>query len=494
MFLKNKKGFTLLELIITMLILSLVTLTGVQLMKMFAKAGAITMESHNIQNTARVTASTVKTSIMNASSIFLLNDTAFFPENHTEGWSYIGIERVGNCDEIVHYEYDSETKLHNRMVLGKGNENSYIELVFNKSPQSERKVNVNFTSYKNNQKEVLIDTSFESLNAYTVVDWASGNGASAFAYRKEEFLSDSNIKYAENLLLGFALDISGSMEMDFDTDKYIDNRWNDRSYHLRNAVTKLMKPFENHPNVWATGTAYFSTVLKEKVFTKPYQFVGSDLLHLKHLFSPEDYALGNQNYTHFLSPTGSTNSGDGLRILYYQMLDHEDKLPKTAGEKYNKIIILITDGVNNCETVISGVSNYPYPFYFNRGFANEQANNNGMVNYSGLSSKAKILTISGEERTDSKGQRINTSDEYIYQLSRIIADSGDIEDAYFISLITEVPSLNKLGTIFGYGHAGSEEHGKHVFNAKNAKELDFVVDTIIEDITVSFEYILGPKR
>ena len=107
---KNLKGVTLIEILIGLSILGFLFLASNRMMGLFVKAGKHTSNEFIAQSTARASASTVKTSVRNANLIFLLDDSAFLPENRTEDWNYIGIEKVDDCDEVVHYVYDAATK------------------------------------------------------------------------------------------------------------------------------------------------------------------------------------------------------------------------------------------------------------------------------------------------------------------------------------------------------------------------------------------------
>jgi len=504
---KKLRGVTFVELIIAMLILSFMGFAGAQMIDMFAKAGNSNANNYDIQNTTRVVASTIKTAINNASSIFLLNESAFLPKNRTDGWNYIGVESIGNYDEIVQYIYNGTTKTHDRKLLGRGLNRSRIGFMFNKLSDSNGRVEVIIVFHnENNRKEILLDTSFESLNASTVVDWSSGNGSSAFAYRNEAL--ELNTDTAENLLIGFALDVSSSMKEPFGTDKDIRNQ---RTYHLRNAITKILNPFMNNPNVWVTAVAYEQSV-KTKTDENGRVLLPSnggmyfhgahnlydDKLYLKNLFDPEEY-VKNETKDHFLKPYGTTNSGDGLRCIYYQMLSHtEDLASRVPSVKINNnVLILITDGENNFHTIKKNFGGELDEFYFNKGFENEAVTNDGLVNYTlDKSFWIKSSHYNGYYNNYPAGPMKveKPHDEYMYRMGKLIKDSGRIDDAYFVALAEDVLSLNTLGTIFGYGTVGSAEHSKHVFSAKNVQELDIVVATLIEEITMSFENIIGPKR
>jgi len=488
---ENKKGVTLMEIVIAMVILGFLMVAANRMMGIFVGASNISSKNYDLQSTARISASTVKTSINNASSIFLLNDVAFLPENRTDGWNYIGVERVGNYDEIVQYVYNGTT--HERRMLGRSEEGTSITMSFSKTGNDAKKVATTFTAYdKNGQKEVLFDTSFESLNASTVVDWAAGSGSSAFAYRTEAFEVAGGGSRSENLMIGFALDVSGSMTSSFGTNS---GKRAHRTYHLRNAITNILNPFLDNPNVWITSVSYDQSVRNGKIFNRPYQLVGDDKDRMIELFDPERYANNNDGpMGHLIMPTGGvTNSGDGLRCVYYKLLDDSDALASGTPSitVNNKVIILVTDGANNYHTIKRSSAGASLDeFYFNRGYEHETANNNGDVFYPVGAGSDMIRSSSGAV-VPSVSQPY---DEYMYQVGKMIKDSGKIKDTYLVALATNVVSLRKLGTVLGYGEPGSEEHSKHVLSALTVSDIDAVVSTIVDGITMTFEHILGPKR
>jgi len=474
---ENKKGVTLMEIVIAMVILGFLMVAANQMMGIFVGASNINSKNYDLQSTARISASTVKTSINNATSIFLLNDAAFLPVNRTDGWNYIGVERVGNYDEIVQYVYNGTT--HERRMLGKGEEGTSIAMSFSKVENDAKKISVTFTVRdEDGHREVLLDTSFESLNASSIVDWATGNGSSAFAYRTEGFdVSNGTTVVHDPALIGFTLDRSGSMNGTMAGPR-TSNLSLRRTYFLRQALYDFVTRFQNTPEVYITSNAYDHRVQAAHV-KSPKLLSGSDLAELLNMFSPDNYTgAGGASYTpgyvDFLNAdsNGATNGGEGLRILYHQMNGNLPTSIYTAPpgvSDMRKMYIVVTDGLNNCVSTENSASG---PLYFGPQF--------GYTGNIVINQYADSNPISGN-----------------YMLSvvaHVRANEDSSTDYFAIAIGDEQAFFPSLGAAFGHGVPGSEAYETHMFTAQTADQLEAAFTSIMNTVSMQIELLRGPKR
>jgi len=473
---KNLKGVTLIEILIGLSILGFLFLASNRMMGLFVKAGKHTSNEFIAQNTARASASTVKTSVRNANLIFLLDDSAFLPENHTEDWNYIGIEKVDDCDEVLHYVYNAATKKHERVVVGKSPGSANINLTFNRPDTKKQKIDVKYTSYnRDNQKEeILFDTSFESLNAKTIVDW-SGGDAKSLAYRLDDIAVSRETK--ASTLIGFTIDKSASVRDAYTTD----NITSTRIYWMKKYVYDFINKFAHSPGVYVTANSFTWSVAPKDV-KYPRELVGSDLNELRAIFDPDDF---NDD---FLKAGGGASGGDGLRILYHQMNGNiNPELNPDGVLDLKKIYIMIMHGDNTYHTSRGGGTYYGEEFH------------DGTTIYKvGSASPPGVAVTNSSNPSSNSYPQANI---YMAGVARYVVQNQRDADFYVVSVGEPWPAnvanhnrlLREIGGAFGFTQ-GTEEWDKHMFTAHNAYELELSFESVVDSVSVELAELQGPKR
>jgi len=513
---KNAKGLTLVEILIAMMLLSFVVVVGNRVIMMFARSGAQNINDYNIQNAARVSASTMKTSINNASTLFLLTESAFKPDKLTSTWHYVGVERVGNFDEVVHYIYNEARGEHDRIVLGKTGDGERIDLKLKKLETGDRKVVVTFSIIdKNGRKSVLIDTTFETMNTFNFVDWTSGAGARAYAYRTSvnEIIGERGI-VTKDALIGFTIDRSGSMrwgmEDNTDTDRAIKEHrpiHERRTYILREAITKFIVSMSDNEKTYIVANSFANNASRR--VRRP-RSVDTELRELLQMFDPALYnpaqdRLDNSDY--FLRPEGDTNAGDGLRILYHQMRPGYEKYSAAQDEIYydpfgvdmdnmKKIYILVSDGDNNMVTLrgnrgklddYSMLHTGPEAALSTINSLSANVANNGeyyepqwaSVVYS-IGAECPIQMVHGNN--------------YAYMMAKYVKDNEPPDTTFYAIALDDVEFFGELAEVWGYGKPGTAEYAKHIFKARDVDALDAAFKSVAESIKMDLSYFHGPER
>jgi len=507
---KNAKGLTLVEILIAMMLLSFIVVVGNRVMLMFAKAGSQNLTDYNLQNTARVSASTMKTSINNASTLFLITESAFKPGKLTEEWHYVGVERVGDCDEVVQYIYNETKKTHDRIVLGRGLEGCYIELSFKKLEMDDRKVVVTFTNVdKNGKKSVLIDTTFETMNTHNLVDWTSGAGAKAYAYRTEvnEILV-TKAREPQLALIGFTIDRSGSMRWGMSDNNKTPNRENrpkeeTRTYILREALYNFVTSMKNNEYTYITSNTFGD-------------YVGKSVRQPRHLANTTEYGqlltmFSPIKYDNYLAASGDTNAGDGLRVLYYQMQPgfspHYDggywDPGGTANNHTNntladakRIYILVSDGDNNMVTFMGNRGELDDYSTVYKGPAavipSQRLNSESYTGY-GANVVPNNPTIPAVIGWDTNLQKIH-GNEYCYIMAAHVKNIERDDTEFYAIAMDDVFFFGRLAEIWGYGAPGTPGYEKYIFKAQDVESVKNAFVSVSESIKLDLSYLQGPDR
>ena len=350
----KKKGFTLIELIISMGIGLIVMIIAYNILFVGIRGHSNTLKSFEEQSDIRYAIENTNNAIRFSTVGFAVTGDDFKPtiENGdvkgiVKPWNYIGLGP--DKKSIVHYKYvpiDDKTGYYKMDVLAKGLDNLTYDLKFTKPEESQESKIIRYILNVNSKgKSETIATEVEAINALHIIDWGDAKNPSvALAYRTEE---TPEIHKKPVAAISMVLDTSGSMDraMDGTTTSVsslkrlsiLKNTLNDQQDGLfsifnESDVFVSLVPFSTNANI--PHKNYNNRFTKE---------VASKFYNVKN----EKTTL--ENMLKELVADGGTNTGDGLRRAYYQLVDfNKDKNSKyglDSNQKVKNYIIVLVDGV-----------------------------------------------------------------------------------------------------------------------------------------------------
>ncbi len=333
----DRGGFTLIELMVTIVLIGMVLTLAGSIMKFSFTAEKKTVDEYTLQSEVRLASGVLNKAIRNATVTFTIPQS-LFDGTKKEGWNYFGLE---DNNKIVQYTYTGKTGEvvnHTRKVLVEASNNVLYNLYFAKniplSGQADTKlIEFNLECYINGNeaKKIAVQSELKALNSIVVEDVGSAsNPARAIAYRSDSTPVPTVDSKEVNVAVAIALDKSGSMNDTISTNK------------TKMSVLKVQ------------ANLLLDTLAKSKnidVCIIPYDYSANPLdahgdVNLNGTYELINAKLNNTALKATVSgmtPNGSTNTGDALRRAYFALLDYKNKT-----ENKNKVIvyyiILLTDG------------------------------------------------------------------------------------------------------------------------------------------------------
>ncbi len=323
---KKRKGFTLVELIITISIIGLVfVLSGDFVINTF-RVPDRTMREYNIQSNMRLVSTKITRIVRDASATF-----AVYRVNHnnlTAGWNYIipSLDRTS----VVEYIWNGTT-WDSRTVVEPLDGVTYT-LAFDKLSPAYADNLLQYDIVATIEGETrTIRSEVEALNSLQVIDRGSSTyPANALAYRSDPRPTQvSDTKAA----ISFVLDKSGSMAWRMNGSDTANDLSTNPDYHsrmkkLRDEANRLIDNLATNPNIYAAIVPFDSNA-NGTYNMEPVQIGESANSILKTAINA-------------LVAGGGTNTGDGIRRGYYTVSQFKEDNP--TYEVMNFMIILV-DGV-----------------------------------------------------------------------------------------------------------------------------------------------------
>ena len=245
---KKNKGFTLLELIISLALISMVIVVAVQLIIFGIRGHNRSLDEFDIQSSIRIVSLNVNNVIRDSSGVFILhreNDN-----NLTEEWNYIMLSP--DKTRLLHYVWNGTTNSHDIKELFSAVDGVKldIELKHEEGSTMNRILGVQILIEGLGQSRI-IETEIEAKNALQVVDRSYLNKANTIAYRKDVRLDQVSNSQA---VVGMVLDKSGSMSDTMLGRSADDNSTNparhSRMKLMKNEAIRLVGELSKLPNVY----------------------------------------------------------------------------------------------------------------------------------------------------------------------------------------------------------------------------------------------------
>lgn len=539
--LNNKKGFTLVELIIGIALTAIVMLIVARVMfsAQFVKTGT----TYDIKEQGRIVTETIDNAIKYTNAVFTIPKASFVDEKLTATWSYLGVKENVEIPQtlyksspalktraLVHIKSVGSTEPQNletnqikiqngddgwfiQTILGfdhKDKENGYdIEYSFALKPSSAQTESIASTSIiyglnvayydtstgtKQKVGESLLDinTEISALNALQVVYQGTDlNPAVALSFHEEAYKVQEDIKKVTKANIMFVLDTSGSMKWCLDGHNY---RFKDG---------KCQKPISLLP-FKRCNLPERMTMLKKnsKSFIDEFTKLDSSEVRIGAVeFNEQSKLLVDLNSTNaiakkdntFLTATinslrsgGGTNIGDGLRAGYFNFKNYYSTLTKPEDKETPTFLILVTDGEAN----MVSYDNYDSYSYDYNNFSNGNYyyrtdcfkwNNSTQIyvgqHYYSLDGKSRYR---GTDYMTFAADKFKTTEDFPkpkVYLINVVSANGELDD-----------QTKELMNAFGV-----TDYKDFVYDVNSDKSFADAISGIVSDIKVSSSLLDGPK-
>lgn len=342
---KNRKGVTLLEIILALALISIIITLGTNIFLVGNKAQKASITEADVQANTRlvseqinnITRFATKTHTIPRSSFQYSNDGVRDPNT-----SYLGITKEG---DVVIDEPGEPSQPRKIQYLAKKQEGIDYEIVFDKvldADGNETDTLLSFSIVGKRDGKIVneIVSKVDVLNSINIEYLGTpSDPAVAIAYSMVVPGSQEWIEMSPDAYIALVLDKSGSMESDMDGfDTSINN--NQRIGILKEKALKMIDRLAA-----LDFNIYISVVPFSYNANNPYDF--------KNL-QDEDELNEVKTLINDLNPNGNTNTGDGIRRAYYQLRNKADSLISGGQiDDYSDItqhMMVLVDGATNLET------------------------------------------------------------------------------------------------------------------------------------------------
>ena len=348
---KNKKGITIVEMIVVIALIVMVLAIVGSFMKFSFISQKTSADEYKIQGDMRLATDIINNQIRNATVAFTLPQGKFVeaPLAKNKIWSYFGVE---NNKDIVQYYSDGTTQT--KRILFTAAEGVSYNLNFVKNTNNTKLLEYTLVASfdSNNKSKITISSKVEALNSIAVDEGGSiDTPAVAIAYKTDP------IPTAQRSTVAVALVLDNSGSMDFimggtgaDKNEYRKDILKQQAVKLINTFSSMgnvnvcVIPFSNNAN--STNGWKDSTVLADKTS----------------IISAINGITGD----------GGTNTGDGMRRAYYS-LQSFDALPANSGKTVLNYMILLTDGNPTYYSGTTDPNDWHHPAYIAQTNGNNAA-------------------------------------------------------------------------------------------------------------------------
>jgi prepilin-type N-terminal cleavage/methylation domain-containing protein len=467
--LRQKKGFTLIEVLVVMAIIGVVISMSFNLIIMPTRVYGKSVTESEIQFKLRTISQSVNTIVREASATFALPRTN--RTNLTAGWNYI-IPRMDisstQSTSIIEYTWNDDTQTHDSRVIASPLSGVTYNLVFTKLNPS----NVdNLLEYKiiatvdGQTREV--QSEVEALNSLQVIDKGSVSVPSnTLAYRIDARPTQiSDVKAAITMVL----DKSGSMAWDMNGHTTY-TQSNTRIYKLKQEAVRLIEGLSSSPNIYASIIPFESTANNPQ-----------EMLPVRVNDAASDVLINKINS---MTAGGGTNVGDGLRRAYYITEQFSENTTSTV----NNFMIILVDGVTTFYSATRVNASYWGTITsVNYVFGDNNIDDQEISNYN---------TTYPNGRYGGYGNQLDPwGTRYVDEIGAMILDFGSGATADYLPIRAYVIGFSADHDDFGsLGDIAAATTGSTVYyQAGDETALEAIFASIQDDINDSLWHIGGPN-
>lgn len=377
---QNKRGLTVLELIIAIAIGTILIGVSINLLRMTSLTHSQSLKEYDLQSSIRMATEQTNQIVRYSKAVFAVPQT--FVESvdvMDPGWSYLMVSDDGK--KIISMEYNDVTDKFEEKVLVSEQKNIRYEIFFEKDDNAKAPnvmkyvINSYIVDEDGNRtgEKIVHETTVESINAVQVADKGTGinKGAApsiALAYRSDGQTAGKGRR--DLAYITFIVDVSGSMRLlptDIDANVTVPGKEKSGSRMQkvrealngttgRNAKEGIVKRLEKEENVYVSLVPFSTTANYPEVTENK-----NSNRNAKHpIYYPYKNEVKSNNSRHKttlsleitdkLKADGGTNTGDGLRRAYHLHKNFRTTMEVPENTKTHHYMVMLVDGQSTFET------------------------------------------------------------------------------------------------------------------------------------------------
>lgn len=367
---KNNNGFTLIEVLLALALISMVIIISTNLVIFATKTHNKTTKQYELQSSIRQATEKINKIVRYSKAVFAVPETFTSSTDKMDpGWDYFMVSEPDR-NKIVSMEYDGDTKKHEENIIVPAEDNIIYKMFFTKSvefdDEGKRKgESESMMSYKiyaytidNEGNEIneklFYESTVESTNAVQVVDKGTEASPSiALAYRNDGKTSGkgkNQIAY-----ISIIVDISGSMnELPDGTGGSNNEKVGSRIRRVRKALAGtendrdegIIQRFAKEENVFISLIPFSTTAN----YPNPSSYKEADGEQPIYEVYKEEDEEKLVSRIDLLKAFGGTNTGDGVRQAYNLHNDFRTKKSINEKDQVHHYMIMLVDGKSTYET------------------------------------------------------------------------------------------------------------------------------------------------
>lgn len=391
---RNKQGFTVIELIVAIAIAGIMIIISINLLGLTNKTHSLSLKEYDLQSSIRRAVEETNQIVRYSKAVFAVPQTFVAGTDKMDpGWNFLMVSPDGK--RIVSMEYDASEGKEEfiERVLVPEQKNIRYEIFFEKDSTATadnvmkyvlKAYIVDKKGNKTNEKTVY-ETTVESINAVQVADKGTGipkegvhQGASpslALAYRSDGQTAGKGRNDIAYITL--IVDVSGSMRLlpeDIDANVSVPGKEKDgsRIQKVREALNGttndeldetivqepkegIIQKFEKEENIYVSLVPFSTTAN----YPSPITGTQSSAKHpIYDLYNNKVYSNNDRHkeslrdeIIHKLEAEGGTNTGDGLRRAYHLHKNFRGTMKDVIKDstQVHHYMILLVDGQTTFE-------------------------------------------------------------------------------------------------------------------------------------------------
>lgn len=420
----------------------------------------------------RYSIQTINNSVRFSSVAFAVTEDDYKPQIDESGevsglakpWNYIGL----NEDKTSLVNYVFEGTKYKEYILAKAPEGTTYKISFIKDSyaQDDNLVRFILEGHNKNGEKFKINTELEALNSIHVIDWGDLNKRSiALAYRTED---TPEINKKPLAAMAMVLDNSGSMTLKVNgtgTSNLTSPPNDSRIEILKRSLKKMVGDLKKGENVYASLIPFSTNAnIPHENFSNPPS-------------NPSDFRIIDKkenndwnNLIDSLRAQNGTNTGDGMRRGYYQLLNFNNHIDNKDKTILNYMVIMV-DGVTTMASA-DVFNNRDYIFIVKNGNVSSTWYTDSPRNevYTGKPQNKNVIIGKGNE-LDTKASN------YVYRIGEGLIQAKNLPSG--------TKDLNLKGNVFVIGFSSKPDDLRSVKDI--AKAVGIKVEANNSDVDNDFK-------
>lgn len=487
---KNRKGVTLIELILALALIGVIITIGTNIFLVGNKAQKASVSEADMQANTRLVSEHINNIIRFATKTHTIPRSSFqYSEDGVRDpiTSYIGITKEGHVVIDEPGEPDQPRKI---QYLAKKQEGIDYEIVFDTvsdSDGNEMDTVLSFSIVGKRDGKIVneIVSKVDVLNSVNIDHLGTpSDPAVAIAYSMVDPGSQEWIEMSPDAYITLVLDTSGSMDYDMDGPGIpVVNR---RITILKDKAQKMIDRLAN-----LDFNIYVSIV--------PFSYNANNLDTNPHAFRNLQDASGLAQVKAIingLSTGGNTNTGDGIRRAYYQLKNKADSLISSGDiAGYSDItqhMMVLVDGATNLETKTVTSTFLGFITGTERTLTDGSVgSSNPLIGSTGSHYSFGVSTNNNDYITHFGNNRVKP---YTFEFEGVQKQAINSFVIGFSNVNNDHVSLGAIGeAINGKQFEHSDGTMKRYILATNADELDFAFEQFEAEVENSLWVITRPQ-